>query len=344
MLALAAPAAAQALPRGFFGIVPQTAVRTDDASRMAAGGVDTIRMPLSWSSVQPKPEGEFDWRSFDGAVATAARAHLEVLPFLYSTPRWLSHDWRRLPVDGGRQRRAWSEFVRAAVERYGRQGTFWAEHGPGTHEPLPRMPIRAWQIWNEENFFYFTRPASPRRYARLLALSRKAVRQGDREGEIVIGGLFGQPRQRPPKAMTAVEFLDQLYRVRGVKANFDAVALHPYAVNVTTLRSLVDGVRQTMLRHGDRGGGLYLTEIGWGSQANSPVAFEVGKQGQARELRGAYRFLISNRGRLNLRQVDWFSWKDLPGSCNFCDSAGLFRAGAKFRPKPAWHAFVSIAR
>ncbi len=344
LLALAVPAAAQALPRGFFGIVPQTALGREDASRMAAGGVETIRMPLSWSSVQTKPEGDYDWGAFDGAVATAAREHLEVLPILYSTPRWLSGDWRRLPVDGGRQRRAWSEFVRAAVERYGRQGTFWVEHGPGAREPLPRVPIRAWQIWNEENFFYFTRPASPQRYARLLALSRKAVRQGDPKGEVVIGGLFGQPRQGPPQAMTAVDFLNQLYRVRGVKANFDAVALHPYAVDVATLRSLVDSVRATMLRHGDRRSGLYLTEIGWGSQADSPVAFEVGRQGQARELRGAYRFLLSNRHRLNLRQVDWFSWKDLPGSCNFCDSAGLFHAGAKFRPKPAWHAFVSIAR
>ena len=34
----------------------------------------------------------------------------------------------------------------------------------------------------------------------------------------------------------------------------------------------------------------------------------------------------------------------MPGSCSFCDSTGMFRAGAKFRPKPAWHAFVSFAR
>jgi hypothetical protein len=99
-----------------------------------------------------------------------------------------------------------------------------------------------------------------------------------------------------------------------------------------------------MLRHGDRRGGLYLTEMGWGSQARSPVSFEVGLRGQARELRAAYGYLLGNRHRLHLQQVDWFSWKDAPLLCSFCDSVGLFRQGARFRPKPAWHAFVQVTR
>ena len=338
------PASAQALPRGFFGIVPQTELRPADYGRMRAGGVETIRVPVSWSAIQASPRDDYNWGGLDGIVASAAKQRIEVLPFLYSTPRWISHDWRRLPVDGGRARRAWSEFVGAAVERYGRRGTFWAEHGPGAKEPLPRVPIRNWQIWNEENFFYFARPASPTRYARLLALSHRAIHRADPRADVVVGGLFGQPRGRAPQAISAVEFLDRLYRVHGVKANFDAVALHPYAANVGALAATVEEVRATMLRHGDRRGGLYLTEIGWGSQ-NDPgtVAFEVGRTGQASELIAAYRYLLANRGRLNLQQVDWFSWKDLKGSCNFCDSAGLFHAGAGFRPKPAWHAFTKIA-
>jgi hypothetical protein len=344
LIALAAPAAAQALPRGFFGIVPQTTLGPQDMSRMRAGGVETIRVPVSWSATKPKANSDFEWAGLDATVAAAAKERIEVLPFLYSTPRWLSGDWRRLPVDNGRQRRAWGEFVTAAVERYGRTGTFWAEHGPGSEEPVPRLPIRNWQIWNEQNFFYFTRPASPQRYARLLAVTRPAIERGDPRGDLVLGGLFGEPRQGPPRAMDAVEFLTQLYRVRGVKANFDGVALHPYAADTAELRRMVEEVRQLMVRNGDSRSGLFLTEVGWGSQANSPISFEVGLQGQARELRASYRFLIRNRGRLNLQQVDWFTWKDMAGSCSFCDSTGLFRAGAKFRPKPAWHAFVSIAR
>ncbi len=341
-LALLAPTVAQALPRGFFGIVPQTALGPEDASRMRAGGVDTIRVPVSWRAVQPSPLGGYDWAGLDQLVTVAAHGRIEVLPFLYATPRWLSRDWRRLPVAGGRQRRAWSAFVEAAVERYGRGGEFWAAHGPGSPDPLPQLPIRAWQIWNEENFFFFTKPVSPTGYARLLTLSDRAIRRVDPGAEVVIGGLFGNPGQRPPQAIDAVDFLDRLYRVRGIKGSFDAVALHPYAADTLDLRGLVEGIRRVALRNRDRGAALYVTELGWGSQRNpGVVSFEVGLREQARQLRSAYRYLLSNRRRLNLKQVDWFTWKDQRGACSFCDSTGLFRRGAKFRPKPAWHVFVA---
>jgi hypothetical protein len=345
LIALLAPASAQAVPRGFFGIVPQTGTGPADLARMKAGGIETMRLPMSWAGAKPSPRGDYNWAGFDATVALAAKYRIEILPVLCLAPNWATGNWRRMPVDNARQRRAWADFVRTAVERYGRGGEFWSEHGPGSDEPLPRVPIRAWQIWNEENFFYFTKPVSPGRFARLLAVTRRAVKGADPRGEIVLGGLFGNPKQNPPQAMDAVQFLDQLYDVRGVKANFDAVALHPYAADVGELRNLVEGVRRTMVRNRDRRANLYVTELGWGSEYNPrAVAFEVGARGQARELRRAYGYLLANRGRLRLLQVDWFTWKDLEGSCNFCDSSGLFRAGTRFKPKPAWRAFVRIAR
>ncbi|HKH64012.1 MAG TPA: hypothetical protein VKA35_00960 [Solirubrobacterales bacterium] len=345
IFALLVPASAQAVSRGFFGIVPQTGIGGEDLARMRAGGVETIRMPLSWKGTQPSPRGGYNWAGFDATVAGAARERLEVLPILAEAPGWATGSSRRMPVFSGRQRRAWAEFVEAAVERYGRRGEFWAEHGPGSKEPLPRVPVRAWQIWNEENFFYFTKPVSPGRYARLLKISDRAIRRGDPRADVILGGLFANPKQGPPVAMDAVDFLDRLYRSSGVKASFDGVALHPYAADVGELRAAVEGVRATMARHGDRRSDLYVTEMGWGSAYNPRlVAFEVGLQGQARELRRAFGYLLSNRRRLRLAQVDWFTWKDLQGSCAFCDSSGLFRSGARFKPKPAWHAFVGVTQ
>jgi polysaccharide biosynthesis protein PslG len=342
--ALLVPASAGAVPRGFFGIVPQTGIGGEDLARMRAGGVETIRMPLSWAGVEPSPRGGYDWSGFDATVVGAAKERIEMLPILSISPHWATGSLRRMPVDSARRRRDWAEFVGAAVERYGRRGEFWSEHGPDSKEPLPKVPIRAWQVWNEENFFYFTKPVSPGRYARLLAISRRAIKRADPRADVVLGGLFGNPKQGPPAAMDAVDFLDQLYR-RGAKADFDAVALHPYAADAFELRLLVEGLRATMARHGDRRSDLYITELGWGSQYNPRlVAFEVGLRGQARELRRAYAYLLGNRRRLRLRQVDWFTWKDLRGSCAFCDSSGLFRQGARFKPKPAWHAFVGVTR
>jgi hypothetical protein len=331
-------------PGGFFGIAPQTPVTPADAARMRAGGVETIRFPLFWSSVQPTPLSKYIWIYYDELFETAARERLAVLPTLGGLPAWLS-DYRRLPIDTPRRRQEWMAFVRAAVERYGPGGEFWREHRPGTADPLPRLPARSWEVWNEENLFDFTRPASPQRYARLLELTHRAVSRADPAARIIVGGLFGDPRQGPPRAMDAADFLEQLYRVPGVKSTFDAVALHPYASDTADLRRLVEEARQAMVRHGDAAAGLYITEMGWGSQDDPrTVAFEVGPRGQAQQLRAAYEYLLDNASRLNLKQVDWFSWKDVTGSCSFCDSSGLFAGGEAFRAKPAWRAFQEVAR
>jgi hypothetical protein len=339
-------------PRAFFGIAPQTALTETDVAYMEAGGISSIRWPLGWAAVQPTANGEYDWSSFDPVVELAARHGLTVLPYLYTTPRWVARKGTRLPIDNARARNGWAAFVRAAVERYGPGGKFWTEHAPANaginYVPaIPRaMPIRVWQVWNEANFFYFAYPVSPSRYARLLKLTHRAIVAADPTAKTILTGLFGNPDQGGKLGMDATKFLAALYRVHGIKADFDGVALHPYAFHVEDLEQLTEAVRQVVVKNHDAATPLYITEMGWGSQ-NDPnvVAFEQGLHGQVRELRGAYRYLISNRHRLNLRSTYWYSWKDNPEytACHFCDSVGLFRAGRGFHPKPAWRAFVALS-
>ncbi len=345
--ALAAPAGAQALPPDFFGVAPQTTLTDTDIEYMRAGRIGSIRLAVPWEVVQPTAKGGYNWSGVDQAVGAAARGGLRVLPFLYGTPRWLAGKPTAMPIDSGRARQAWVAFVKAAVERYGPGGEFWAEHAPGVVKYEPAIPspspIRTWQIWNEANFFYFAFPVSPTRYARLLKLSYGAIKSADPGGKVVLSGLFGDPDERGRRGMAAADFLDELYRVPGIKSKFDGVALHPYAVDADTLEELTEGMRTVIRENRDPGAGLYLTELGWGSQNNfRQVAFEQGRAGQARQLRDSYRYLIANRRRLNLKATYWFSWKDVPGSCNFCDSVGLFRQGPRFKPKPAWHTFVDL--
>jgi hypothetical protein len=348
----ATAAASARTPAGFFGVDPQTTLTDADIRHMRAGGIEAIRVPFPWGLIQPRPNASYDWSATDAIVEMATRGGLRVLPFLYGTPHWLSPKPMRLPIDSGRARRAWATFVKAAVERYGPEGQFWAERAPDAAalNYLPAIatpiPVRAWQVWNEANFFYFAYPVSPGRYARLLKLTEPAIKAVDPRAEVVLSGLFGNPDESGKRGMDATAFLDALYRSPGIKSRFDAAALHPYAFHVDDLKALTDELRAVMLKHHDGGAGLYVTEMGWGSQ-NDPnvVAFEQGIHGQARELRGAYGYLIGNRRRLNLRGVYWYSWKDSPEytACHFCDSVGLFRAGPRFHPKPAWRAFVGLA-
>jgi polysaccharide biosynthesis protein PslG len=350
--ALAVPSLAQALPRTFFGIAPQTPLGDTDAAYMKAGGIGSVRWSVNWATVQPTARGGYDWRSVDPAVEAAARHGLAVLPFLYGTPRWIANKPTTLPIDSGRARKAWLAFVTAAVERYGPEGEFWNSHAPAAagvnYVPaIPRpLPIRTWQIWNEANFFYFAYPASPSRYARLLKPTYGAIKAADPTAKVILSGLFGAPDQGGRRGMDASKFLAALYRMPGIKSYFDAVALHPYAFHVEDLEELTEEMREVVVDNHDAGAALYITEMGWGSQ-NDPniVAFEQGIHGQARELRKAYGYLIANRNRLHLKGTYWYSWKDNPEytACSFCDSVGLFRAGARFHPKPAWRAFVALS-
>jgi hypothetical protein len=332
-------------PRGFFGVAPQTPLTDTDVRYMRAGGIETLRMPIAWSAVQPTRTGGYDWSSIDPTVEVAARGGLEILPFLAGTPPWLGK-LTKLPVRNARQRAAWTAFVKAAVERYGPGGQFWSEHRTEgiNYEPAiaAPKPMRTWQIWNEANFFYFAFPVSVSDYAKLLTITSRAIKSVQPGAKILLSGLFARPNARGKKGMSAAAFLEGLYRIPGMKSRFDGVALHPYAIDTRELEEMVEEFHEVSRENRDRPG-FYVTEMGWGSQNNfEEVAFEQGIRGQVRELRGAYGYLLENQRRLNLKQVHWFSWKDTALLCNFCDSVGLFREGERFKPKPAWHAFVKI--
>jgi polysaccharide biosynthesis protein PslG len=339
-------------PRGpatFFGIAPQGGISERDAEFMAAGGISTVRVFVSWATIKPSRRGGYNWTGLDDSVAIAARAGLRVLPFVWGTPHWVANRPTTMPVENARQRAAWTEFLSAAVERYGPRGEFWREHrttgaGPDYEPPIPKLPIRSWQIWNEANFYYFAKPVSPTRYAKLVTISSKAIKAVDPGAKLILSGLFAKPTKGGSSGMPAAKFLEVLYRTPGIKRRFDGIALHPYAIDTETLEEFVEAFHDVTVENHDRVP-LYITEMGWGSQNDfHTVAFEQGIQGQARELRNAYTYLLVNRNRLDVKQVYWFSWKDnreIP-NCNFCDSVGLFRQGKRFRPKPAWTAFIDL--
>ena len=63
----------------------------------------------------------------------------------------------------------------ALVARYGPAGTLWAER-----PDLPRLPIRAWQVWNEPNLTrYWSQQPFARSYVTLLRAAHAAVRAAD---------------------------------------------------------------------------------------------------------------------------------------------------------------------
>jgi Glycosyl hydrolase catalytic core len=352
----ASASAAQALPPGFWGVVPQSILSLEQFQRLQRGGVQSVRVPIVWSAVQPSGGGSFDWSAVDVQIEAASRAGLSVFPFLSGAPSWAvpsvwvpgsGHSVKapaHLPVSGA-GRAGWISFITAAVARYGPSGSFWAEHAT-----VPRRPLRTWQIWNEENFKYFVARPDPAEYGKLVKISYAALKSADPASRVVLGGMFAKPGEatrsfNPPRAYFAADFLEQMYqRTPGIKAKFNGVALHPYTPRYQELTPDIEEFRSVLAANHDAGKGLWITELGWSSKGKTAAnsnGYAKGAAGQAAQLNGAFSLLQSRQRKWKVQGVYWFSVDDYAGACNFCDGSGLFAAG--FKPKKSWFSYAKFA-
>lgn len=326
LLALA-PASQAAVPKTFYGVVPQTSLGAGDFERMGQAKVGLMRIPLFWSDVDPSAApNDFNWAGYDAVIGGAAQNGVEVLPFLFGTPEWVAEgiDGRNCAGDCGifapksqAALDAWSQFVTGAVARYGEGGTFWQEN-PG----IPAQPIGGWQLWNEQNSTSFFAPkAKPKAYAKLLGAGADAVRATDPSADVVLGGMAELAGSR--KATKGSKYLKQLYKVRGVKADFDGVAIHPYGSKVDKAVQQVETFREVMADGKDKRAGLWVTELGWSSEkGGNPL--NRGPKGQADRLKESFKYFRKNRRKMRIETVNWFSWADSPTSiCDWCAKSGL---------------------
>jgi hypothetical protein len=327
------PASASAyLPAGFIGISPQSPTGAKDFELMNEAGIDSVRLPMYWAGIQPKvPLGlESNWKGFDTEVELAAEAGISVLPVVYGTPDWAAREWKVLPVRSSWQRWGWTRFLSEAERRFGPGGEFWEEH-----TQIPYLPIRMWEIWNEENIVTFAADPNPVTYAKLLRISGRTLHRKDPGSKVILGGLFGRPLQIPPNVASG-DFLQGVYRAKDVKPFFDGVGLHPYVADAAAMGAQLTNLRRIMRLHKDNAASIYLTELGWGSQSG-PTRWQRGLWGQAEELSKAFEMLSEHRQAWGVAGVWWFTWTDEDVGCPFCRSAGLLTADRE--AKPSWYRF-----
>jgi hypothetical protein len=331
-MAIAPAAASASLPPGFIGVSPQSPANSKDFRLMQEAGVGSVRLPIYWTSVQAKPptEADSDWSGFDREVMLAAEEEIEVMPFIWGSPEWAAEQVIDLPVQNAWQRWGWSRLLRQAAKRYGPEGAFWEEN-----PELPYLPIRRWEIWNEQNIVTFADPVDPLEFAKLIRISGRALHGIDPGAKVILGGFFGRPLQIPPNAASG-DFLSRLYRARDIKRHFDGVALHPYVARARAMGAQLENLRRIMRRNGDAKAPILVTELGWGSRSG-PTRWERGLEGQANQLSRAFAMLSDNRLRWRIGGAWWFTWTDEGGGCVFCRSAGLLTASRK--AKPAWYRF-----
>jgi hypothetical protein len=207
-----------------------------------------------WGYIEAN-EGQYDWGHADLVVAHAERQGLNIIARLGFVPEW------------ARPRNSATSYLDEA--RYEYFAEFVAQfiaHFKGR--------IHYIVVWNEPNlnFEWGYRGISPEGYTRMLATVYARAKQADPSIKILAGALA--PTLAPPgsaDAMSDLEYLQKMYDA-GAQNYFDVLAVHAYgwtspadeapATNRVNFRR-TELLHEIMLRNGDAGKRVMITEGGW---------------------------------------------------------------------------------
>ncbi len=353
-----AEAAKRKVPFGFFGTVlqPDSAdvpplVLERQMALMSTSGVETVRATFSWARIEPS-RGVYDWSRIDSLVRAAATHRLELLANVMEAPEWAQgRDVSRYPTGTPpKSAQAYAGFIRQLVMRYGPKGTFW-----GQNPTTPRVPIRQWQIWNEQMapWFWSKRPWA-RSYTKALKASYQVIHRADRGATVVAGSFVAIA------GYTQWRGIKDLYRA-GAKRYFDTIAVHPFTNDPNSVRASVDRmleivrrVRAEMRKRGDGRKPIILTELTWPAAIGKVpkarlLGLETTSRGQKARMKAAYHRLVKVKRRLRISQAYWFSWATAyDAKSSFTDVSYRFtgltrRRGNVFSPMPILRTYTSLA-
>ena len=347
LLCALAPGTASARPNPFVGTVSNETFESlgymykpGSIDRIADAGVGTLRQTFDWSYLR---QGDsLAWDMLDRYVGGAAQRGITIMPVLFNPPS----EFTTMPASGA-ERGFYPTADPAAIGRYGAQlaarygtrGTFWDEH-----PHIRRLPVTAWQIWNEPNLPVYWRPEpSARAYAEMLRSASQQIKAVDPAAEIVTAGL---PNSRIVNAVSPFRYVRRLLRF-GLGSSFDTLAVNGYAESGRRVVKLAHRFRRLLNRHGGRHIALRVTEFGWADRGpERPRArYTSGPRRQGKFISKALRGLWRHRKRLKLHGVVYYSWRDQPVYAGGREFWGLYTGLTRLdgSPKPALRSFRRTA-
>lgn len=329
-------------PHGpFFGIAPEGEINETDYARMAAGGVGTVRVAFAWNGVETETASPYYWGGYDPIFMRIAENEMVPLVTAFGTPAKYAKDPRTAPTEDPEALDAWVDFLKAAAERYGPEGSFW-EALERSHPEIDPSPVRTWEIWNEPNSSTFWQPEPDvGDYRELLLRSAEAIRSVDPSATILSAGMFATPQS--DGAITSYDFLEDLFEKKSVKETVDVVGIHPYGPDAEAVFGQVERTRGVLDEAGVDAD-MWATEVGWGSVPNMKSDLAKTPEEQAELLDETLGRLFEERDSWGIDGVIWYTWHDPPqsiGACGWCRSAGLLESDRD--AKPAWGRFTALA-
>lgn len=241
MAALLVAGAAQAANDIPYGVVVDATrseydMRVELLDLMKQGGYGYMRVDWDWWACQPTKDGGFDFSRYDKLVDEAEQRGITILPIVYGAPAWAKPAWEHAD--------AYAEFCRATVIHYGK-----------------RIPVI--ELWNEENISSFWNKEDPdaSKYVAMCKKAYKAIKEADPSIRVALGGVAGW----------AHDYIRDCYAAGG-KDCFDIINVHPYTYPHPSdgcMETNLKRLREIMAEYGDEKKPLWITEIGWPTQAAS---------------------------------------------------------------------------
>lgn len=242
-------------------------------------GVHWVRQPVQWFALEPAP-GVYDFAGLDLLLDDLTVQGVNVLLTVSGSPKWETPNGDngapRDPADFAR-------FMSALATRFaGRVG--------------------AYEIWNEPNLALEWGPrVDPNAYVEMLKAVAPAIRAADPHAIIVAAGLGPTGYNDPTIGIDDVRYLERLeaYQNGVYRYVADVQGSHPYGYRnapallwpddpnsgpYTSHPSFyfrrIEQQRLAMIRAGDGGRAMWVTEFGWGS-GNFPEFSDVSEETQA---------------------------------------------------------------
>ncbi len=239
---IACAAQTQETPRPLvFGINAGTSNRDLQAAK--AAGCTNVRVGCGWDLVEKEP-GQYDFSDPDRDVDQVLKYGMEPIFLVVATPKWaLAPEKRDRPW-------AWP----AEPEFYPQARQFYEKLAARY-----RGKVKYFEFWNEENGYGWNATNKPDEYAPILKVAYEAMKKGNPDCLVSVGGLDGAGWKGYPR------YLERLYEL-GCRDFFDAVTVHPYRWDGPIDTFGLQRIRDIMVRHGDADKKIWITEYGWSKQ------------------------------------------------------------------------------
>jgi hypothetical protein len=261
-------------------------------NKAIASGARWIRMPLSWSSIEPAntTPANYNWNSLDGPLSRAAAANMLVLVTIESNPTWAAAD-RNGEVSNLNDL---TEFVGAAVARY--------------------PQIKYWELYNEPDNDIGAWGGKAQQYAAMMNAVYPVIKAANPAAQVVMGGIALDWFDTDPQYTGTFDglFLDT-FLSSCAQPCFDIANFHYYPVFRDRWeaygRDIIGKAEYLRLRLSQHGFGnrpVMNTETGWAYLDSDPDSDWGSPTVQARYVPKS--FVRGSAARLLL--VNWYMWTD----------------------------------